>query len=405
MFNNVIKDGKALILRLFPERQVYLRSGGEVSYHTLGTRTQVSLAAIAAMIAIWCLITMFNMLWGNNPLRGPSQQNKIIKAQYERQLKDAEARYENALFQLTQQQELFERAAQNFQEKHAAIAEFANQPSLVDSLPIFGSSPQTGTKVLMAPSIRDAAERQPRIPGFQTASLNTGTELDAPMSNLDRTQNALLASAEIAALEKIERNRAIIEATKLSVDAVLGGGLSGLGGPLVDATDMAEDGSVFTPRITHVRARTAEAKILNDAIEAMPLGHPVDADYYKTSSYGIRRDPFTKRPAMHQGLDFASYRLAPIVATAKGKVIYAGRRGSYGRVVEIDHGYGFVTRYAHLAKTFVKRGQEVEEGEKIGGMGSTGRSTSTHLHYEIEFQDKPYDPENFLRAGRYVQQN
>jgi len=117
----------------------------------------------------------------------------------------------------------------------------------------------------------------------------------------------------------------------------------------------------------------------------------------------MRKDPFNKRPAFHAGIDFGAYRLAPIVSTADGVVKFVGRNGGYGRTVEIDHGHGFMTRYAHLEKTYVKRGARVKKGEKIGGMGSTGRSTATHLHYEIYFQGQDFDPDNFLKAGKYVQ--
>lgn len=404
MFNNGIDDGKALILRWFPERQIYLRQGGEVSYHTFGTKTQVAIASGVMIVLFWCTLTLFNVVWGNNPLVGATQQAKLKTAEYERLLEDAEARYETAQFQLDQQQVVFERAARNFQQKHAAIAEFAKQPLLTEDGSFFGSSTTSGTQILMAPTVRDIEDRYARVANFNAQTLNTGTSLDLPMDTLDQTQNALLASAEMATLEKIERNRSIIEATKFSVDKVFSAGFSGTGGPLIGAEEEEFDGT-SAPRIMNIRARTNEAKLLDEAIAAMPLGHPVAAENYKTSSYGLRRDPFTKRPAMHQAIDFASYRMAPIVSTAKGKVVYAGRKGGYGRVVEVDHGFGFVTRYAHLAKTYVKRGQDVAEGEKIGGMGSTGRSTSTHLHYEIIFQGKTYDPENFLKAGRYVQQN
>ena len=107
--------------------------------------------------------------------------------------------------------------------------------------------------------------------------------------------------------------------------------------------------------------------------------------------------------SFHAGLDFTAYRGAPILAAAPGRVVYAGRRSGYGRTVEIDHGYGFKTRYGHLNSIDVRYGDVVEEGQKIGGMGNTGRSTATHLHFEVMFRDRHVDPANFLRAGRYVQ--
>jgi len=146
-----------------------------------------------------------------------------------------------------------------------------------------------------------------------------------------------------------------------------------------------------------------EAEVLETAVTSLPLGHPVDAETYRTSGFGLRQDPFTKRPTMHHGLDFGGRQETPIVATAEGVVVRVGKNGAYGRMVEIDHGHGFKTRYAHLHKTFVKRGQTVDKGQKIGGMGSTGRSTANHLHYEIHFQGRAYDPSKFLKAGLYVQ--
>ncbi len=407
MFSNLIEDSKKHILRVFPERQIYLRSGGEVSYHTLKTRTQVGVACFASLILLWCGFTVYNVFWGQSPLRSPSQQHLLTQAENQRLLEDAEARYENAQLQLTQQQESFERAARSFQEKHAAIAQFVSQPSTGAPFAILppAASGSNG-QVLMQPTVRDIAPRKARAATFKSASLDTGTSLDQPMGNLDQTQNVLLRSAELAMAEKIERNRAIIEATGLSINTILSSGLSGKGGPLLDLDGNADgDIEITDPRLAHVQARTREAQRLDEVMNSIPLGHPVAAEYYRTSSYGIRKDPFTKRPSMHHAVDFASFRMAPIVATADGTIKFEGFKGGYGRVVEIDHGHGFVTRYAHLAKSFVKRGQKVSKGDKIGGMGSTGRSTSTHLHYEVEFQGRATNPDNFLKAGQYVQQN
>ena len=117
----------------------------------------------------------------------------------------------------------------------------------------------------------------------------------------------------------------------------------------------------------------------------------------------MRSDPFTKRPTFHAGLDFGSYKDATIVAASEGIVTMAGRNGGMGKMIEIDHGHGFKTRYGHLNSLNVKRGQRVTEGQLIGGMGSTGRSTSTHLHYEVYFQGRTIDPSRFLKAGQYVQ--
>jgi len=183
------------------------------------------------------------------------------------------------------------------------------------------------------------------------------------------------------------------------VDDILKAGGSGTGGPLaaVPGDETSE------PRVIAIQARVAESKMLDDAIESLPLGFPVEGVARLTSSFGVRKDPFTKRPAMHQAVDIGARYGATIIASADGTVIYSGRKNGYGKVVIVDHGHGFTTKYAHLSKTLVKKGQAVKTGDNVGEMGSTGRSTGPHLHYEILFQDRAYDPEKFLKAGLYVQ--
>lgn len=404
MFSNLFEDGKSFLARTFPERQIYLRSGGEVSYHTIKTRTQVMLATVVSLVLFWCLLTIFNLIWGNSPLRTPAQQGRLVKAEYQRLLEDAEARYENAQLQLTQQQEAFERAAQSFQEKHDALAQFVNQPLTSDIASNLANAENATGRIQLAPVTRDALPRTARRQYVQMASLETGTAVDAPLEALGKDQTNVLLTAESMTHDKIEWNRAIIEATTFSINELLSLGEVGTGGPLIE-NDESLEGNDTDPLLSQIKARAIEAQRLEAAVQALPLGHPVASEHYRTSSFGLRKDPFTKRPAMHNAVDFASYRMAPIVATADGTVKFSGVRSGYGRVVEVDHGYGFITRYAHLAKSYVKRGQTVKQGEKLGGMGSTGRSTSTHLHYEIRFQGKATNPDNFLKAGRYVQQN
>ena len=185
---------------------------------------------------------------------------------------------------------------------------------------------------------------------------------------------------------------------------------NGMGGPLIpvnftNSGAPTVDGvptDPFQRRIYEVEARLREAQDYERAMRSLPLGIPVSGAYRETSGFGYRSDPFTRRTAFHEGTDFAAYTGAPIIATAPGKVSFAGVKGGYGRVVEIDHGSGFRTLYAHMNSINVKLGQELAIGHKVGTMGSTGRSTGPHLHYEIYFRGKSYDPIKFLRAGKHV---
>jgi murein DD-endopeptidase MepM/ murein hydrolase activator NlpD len=118
-----------------------------------------------------------------------------------------------------------------------------------------------------------------------------------------------------------------------------------------------------------------------------------------SSGFGVRSDPFLGRPAMHTGLDFRASTGDPVRATANGKVVNAGWAGGYGRMVEIDHGNGLSTRYGHLSEIGVKVGEQIKIGQVIGAVGSTGRSTGPHLHYETRIDGDAVDPQKFLRAG------
>lgn len=139
---------------------------------------------------------------------------------------------------------------------------------------------------------------------------------------------------------------------------------------------------------------------LHGVVGKLPLAKPLHGKY--TSGFGRRMDPFSHRLAMHTGLDIAGPAGSRVRATNAGVVAFAGRKGAYGVMVDIDHGLGISTRYGHLSKILVKSGQRVKTGDVIAVQGSTGRSTGNHLHYEVRYNDNPINPRNFLQAGHHV---
>ena len=130
----------------------------------------------------------------------------------------------------------------------------------------------------------------------------------------------------------------------------------------------------------------------------IPAIHPIPLEEgEKTSGFGMRRDPYTRKNRMHEGQDFSGvWAKTPVLATAKGVIKSAGKYGTYGNYIEIDHGNGIITIYAHLHRIYVRKGDRVQRGQKIGTLGNTGRSTAPHLHYEIKKFGKPINPENYL---------
>jgi len=129
-----------------------------------------------------------------------------------------------------------------------------------------------------------------------------------------------------------------------------------------------------------------------DWLQTLPTGVPIQGDYRVSSGFGIRNDPFTGGLAMHEGLDFTAMSGTTVVATAKGTVTRSGWDFGYGNVVEVQHAEGFATRYAHLSKRLVQVGDTVERGGLLGEVGSTGRSTGPHLHYEVFIKDRVINP-------------
>jgi murein DD-endopeptidase MepM/ murein hydrolase activator NlpD len=168
----------------------------------------------------------------------------------------------------------------------------------------------------------------------------------------------------------------------------------GEGGPLVPVLGRDLDRAVERESM----AELGRLRRMESVLAAMPIAAPM-GEYKLNSGFGYRRDPFRKRGAMHTGLDFGGPRNAPVVATAAGTVVEAGRAGAYGIMVVVDHGMGIETRYAHLSRTLVRVGEQVTLGKKVGLMGRTGRATGPHLHYEIRVDGRPLNPKPFLEAG------
>ncbi|WP_034491344.1 M23 family metallopeptidase [Afifella pfennigii] len=173
------------------------------------------------------------------------------------------------------------------------------------------------------------------------------------------------------------------------------------GGPFIPAdSDAALKGLAFVESIDAIYARLEDLRVMRSNLAALPLGSPIKAR--RSSGFGYRTDPFLGRPALHSGVDFSAATGTAVRSTGPGRVVKAGWNGGYGKMVEIEHAHGIVTRYAHMSRVEVKAGQRVEAGEIIGRVGSTGRSTGPHLHYETRRNGKAVNPNPFLRASRKI---
>lgn len=194
---------------------------------------------------------------------------------------------------------------------------------------------------------------------------------------------------------------AAIRKLGVSPDAVLAAARhdTGAGGPLITLATQA-DGSV-DPRFRKLGTSLARMEALEAGLARLPQSKPANVRYV-SSSYGYRSDPFNGTAAFHAGLDFPGPMGTPIYAAADGRISFVGKKGGYGNCIEITHANGLMTRYGHLSGFTARVGQFVKSGSRIGAMGSTGRSTGPHLHFEVRINDRPVNPRPFLEAVNHA---
>jgi murein DD-endopeptidase MepM/ murein hydrolase activator NlpD len=230
--------------------------------------------------------------------------------------------------------------------------------------------------------------------------------LEGRMSTLQATQHSIVQRLTERTQMTVAEIEKTVLMTGLDLETLLGsatGKLSGEGGPFVPAVRAvrtAEEHKLLAS-IQKLDGEVDRWGRLQMVVRTLPLAAPLDS-YTIVSGFGERTDPIVGKRAVHAGVDLKNKLGTPVLATAPGTVIYAGWMRDYGRIVEIDHGLGIRTRYAHLKSISVKVGQTVEFRQQIGKLGNSGRSTGPHLHYEVQVNGKPFDPMNFLEAGKYV---
>jgi murein DD-endopeptidase MepM/ murein hydrolase activator NlpD len=265
-------------------------------------------------------------------------------------------------------------------------------------------SPISATDAFVAPLSREASlDLRGRL-SDQPVTHAATNGLDRTLSNvalsLDRVeqrQTTLLNAMEEEADSKKRHIHDVLAGIGVNLSRTPR--VTATGGPFVPLRRPASTASAFDRQLYRIGIARAQVEGYKQIVNAVPVRKPVTGEIDLSSLFGVRTDPFLGRPAMHTGLDMRGDIGEPVRATANGRVSIAGREGGYGNMVEISHGNGLATRYGHLSEIDVKAGQSIHIGQVIGKIGSTGRSTGPHLHYETRINGEPVDPEKFLRAG------
>jgi murein DD-endopeptidase MepM/ murein hydrolase activator NlpD len=271
------------------------------------------------------------------------------------------------------------------------------KPSPISDTVIFVAPPDREARLESRAPVTTAPEPNQfaKVQGVDNVIVRLQNSLD----QVEKRQMAALSSVEDSMDSRVRRMRGVF--TDLGLDArqlEAATPVRGVGGPFVPVK-LPADAGPFERQLYRINVTRAQVERLNRTLALVPYRKPVVGEVEFTSGFGIRSDPFLGRPAMHTGLDFRAASGDPVRATANGKVVSSGWAGGYGRMVEIDHGNGLSTRYGHLSEIGVKVGDPIKIGQVIGAVGSTGRSTGPHLHYETRIDGEAVDPQKFLRAG------
>jgi murein DD-endopeptidase MepM/ murein hydrolase activator NlpD len=341
----------------FVDRELFLRSDGRVRFIRITRRTQLrALAAGALVLLIWGGGTLTAVVWS---LRAPALDPSVSR-----------------------------------------VAVVAPPPAVVHP----SAAPPAAAPRDTA-GIRELLRRQRLIEQLVASKLGQPVVhhgLERPVREGDDTLGALDAAQQGFArgLGKTfdadrERRTAALHRLGLDAERLAARGRRAEGGPLIPWPD---DGTAVPAALEALATSVVHWAAVGQGAASVPSGRPT-RESSQTSSFGVRADPFNGRPTFHAGLDFRGRYGEPIYAAAAGRVSFVGERAGYGRLVEIDHGDGIASRYGHLSGADVTQGEQVARGQRIARMGSTGRSTGTHVHFEVRLHGTAVNPQPFLAFG------
>lgn len=373
----------------FPDRQLYFRTNGDVRFVTVSKNVQIFLCSALLCFFVWCSFISYNYVYLDEILTEKNGEVEQAKANYlkiEQQYAELQNEIQKSAAALEQRQKYIQQVLEEDGEVISPILPLDDQddfsaPEYVD----VDENDQEARNIIRDEKLEKLYVDLKRVEMQQNQLVkNLNNEVDQQLSFLGETLNKAGITQE-----------KMMELANLPLTP------SASGGPFIAVTSISE-ANLDNHSFDSLYFKRAYLEDVKTALNHLPIATPPEK-HYVSSKFGMRRDPFTKKWANHKGLDMAGWRNTPINAGGPGIVTRAGRNGAFGLFIEIDHGNGFKTKYGHLSKIKVKRGEKVEANQLIGLMGSTGRSTSTHLHYEIWFNGKPIDPLKVLKAAKDVQ--
>ena len=436
----------AQLERWFPEQRLFLKSDSETRFIRLRPVTQAVAVVGSGLLVAWTIIASAILLMDSIGAGSAREQAQLAGIVYEQRLntlsQDRDLRAEEAV-----------RAQERF---NLALAQVSDMQSRLLASDDRGKELETGIEVIQKTLRRTISERddargevarvtlalaeqtgssrtddgrardieatlriltdtlgdtaQERDANFADAALarDEAAETALEMRLMEERNDAIFTQLEDAVTVSMDPLDKMFKSVGLSPDSVLAQvrrGYSGQGGPLTPISLSTMGGgapSAEETRANGILAGLDNMNLYRIAVSKTPFALPLKTSFRYTSGFGMRNDPKGAGRRMHEGTDFAGAYGSPIYATADGVVIHAGPENGYGNLIKIQHAFGIETRYGHLSKIRVNVGDRVSRGDRIGDMGNSGRSTGTHLHYEVRLSGTAINPMTYIKAARDV---
>lgn len=438
----------AALERVFPEQRLFLKSDQDARFIRLRPVTQAIAAVGGALLMAWLIVASAILLMTSisagsareqAQLAGRIYEQRLSNLSQDRDLRSAEAvraqeRFNLALDQVSQMQSALlasedrrkeletgieviqktlrrtiaerDEARADLQRVTLAMAEQSGSDSGIAG----NSKDLLATLKVLTETLGETAEERDALFADAALARDEAAETALDMRLMEERNDLIFEQLEDAVTVSMEPLDKMFKAVGLQPETVLDQvrrGYSGQGGPLVPLNMSTKSSPAAAPSPEEIRANAVlrgldQMNMYRIAISKLPFGHPVKTAVRYTSGFGGRNDPLGRGYRMHEGQDMAGAHGSPIYATADGVITYAGWESGYGRLVKIRHDFGIETRYGHLSQISVKVGERVSRGAHIGDMGNTGRSTGTHLHYEVRLGGTAVNPMTYIKAARDV---
>lgn len=384
---------------IFSNKEIIFRSGGRAKVFNISSKLQVFVMLVLISIGLWSAYSYYMYNRSDEIISYKDKELDEARDALADLMTDFVAVYRNV-------SSMFSQVDENQIQDETDLNRYKQQVSVVEEKirQITDNEDWIESEDLEKQvTVREALLQRDRALSERSELINKIVELEKIVAQLENSEIEILNQMEKISVKEMEKVKEALSTINKSMKKQnkyfnpLANNKRDSAGGKFEADIPAVKNEELGQKMQDVFSLINDVTYYKEVMKSVPVGQPVWS-YWLSSAFGKRADPFNKKSAAHKGVDLASNKGNKIKTMAKGKVVRSDWNGGYGKYIEIDHGNGFKTKYAHLNKSYVEKGQYVEQGEAIGEVGSTGRSTGPHLHYEVLFNGTPVDPMTFIKV-------